>query len=74
MEREPWGLVRHTFFSPLFQLKVLFSYVQSSSRLVLRLYAERFAHRDTLIGTHEMTPLESQSGSFLIRNLACLTS
>ncbi len=70
MEREPRGLVRHTFFSPLFRLRVLFSYVQPSSRLVLRLYAERFARRDILIGTHDMIPVESQSGSFLIRDLA----
>ncbi|KAH9029897.1 hypothetical protein EDB84DRAFT_222829 [Lactarius hengduanensis] len=36
-------------------------YVQSSSRLVLCLYAARFAGRDILIGTHGMMPLESQS-------------
>ncbi len=48
----------------------LFSYVQSSSRLVLCLYAAWFAGRDILIGRHENIPLESQSGSFLIRNLA----
>jgi len=53
-------------FSPLFLLRVLFSIVQPSSRLVLRLYAERFARRDILIGTHEMIPVESQTGSFLI--------
>ncbi len=61
-------------FSPLSRLRVLFSIVQPSSRLVLRLYAERFARRDILIGMHEMIPVESQTGSFLIRNLACSTS
>ncbi|KAH9066771.1 hypothetical protein EDB87DRAFT_1819234 [Lactarius vividus] len=35
--------------------------VQPSSRLVLRLYAERVARRDTLIGKHEMIPAESQT-------------
>ncbi|KAH9066749.1 hypothetical protein EDB87DRAFT_1819213 [Lactarius vividus] len=35
--------------------------VQPSSRLVLRLYAERFARRDSLIGRHEMIPAESQA-------------
>ncbi|KAF8265039.1 hypothetical protein EI94DRAFT_390969 [Lactarius quietus] len=35
--------------------------VQPSSRFVLHLYAERFARRDVLIGTHEMIPLESQT-------------
>ncbi|KAH9074718.1 hypothetical protein EDB83DRAFT_2515581 [Lactarius deliciosus] len=35
--------------------------VQPSSRLVLRLYADRFARRDTLIGRHEMIPVESQT-------------
>ena len=56
-----------SLFSPLFRLRVLFSIVQPSSRLVLRLYAERFARRDILIGTHEMIPVESQIGPFLIR-------
>jgi hypothetical protein len=60
-------------FSPLFQLRVPFSIIQPSSSLVLRLYAERFARRKTLIGTHEMIPVESQTGSFVIRNLACWT-
>ena len=59
--------------SPHFPLRVLFSIVQPSSRLALRLYAERFARGDILIGTHEMIPVESQTGLFL-RNLACLTS
>jgi hypothetical protein len=45
----------------------MFSVVQPSSRIVLRLYAERFARRDILIGTHEMIPVESQTGSFLMR-------
>ncbi|KAF8258411.1 hypothetical protein EI94DRAFT_1708019 [Lactarius quietus] len=35
--------------------------VQPTSRFVLYLYAERFARRDVLIGTHEMIPLESQT-------------
>ncbi|KAH9074778.1 hypothetical protein EDB83DRAFT_2549485 [Lactarius deliciosus] len=35
--------------------------LQPSSRLVLRLYAERFARRDVLIGRHEMIPVESQT-------------
>ncbi|KAH9013132.1 hypothetical protein EDB85DRAFT_984791 [Lactarius pseudohatsudake] len=35
--------------------------VQPSSHLVLRLYAVRFARRDILVGTHEMTPVESQT-------------
>ena len=50
-------------FTPLFPLRVLFSIVQPSSRLVLRLYAERFARRDILIGTHEMILVDSQTGS-----------
>ena len=61
-------------FSPLFRLSVLFSIVQLSSRLVLRLYAERFARRDILMGMHEMILVESRTGSFHIRNLACSTS
>ncbi|KAH8984862.1 hypothetical protein EDB92DRAFT_1465435 [Lactarius akahatsu] len=36
--------------------------LQPSTPLVLRLYAKRFARRDTLIGTHEMIPVESQTG------------
>ncbi|KAH9046595.1 hypothetical protein EDB84DRAFT_1673989, partial [Lactarius hengduanensis] len=35
--------------------------VQPSSRLVLCLYADRFGRRDTLIGRHEMIPVESQT-------------
>ncbi|KAF8262871.1 hypothetical protein EI94DRAFT_1788756, partial [Lactarius quietus] len=35
--------------------------VQPSSRFVLHLYAERFARRDVLIGSHEMIPVESQT-------------
>ncbi|KAH9022481.1 hypothetical protein EDB85DRAFT_2278179, partial [Lactarius pseudohatsudake] len=35
--------------------------VQPASRLVLRLYAERFARPDILIGRHEMIPVESQT-------------
>ncbi|KAH9025322.1 hypothetical protein EDB85DRAFT_1893948 [Lactarius pseudohatsudake] len=34
--------------------------LQPSTPLILRLYAERFARRDILIGAHEMVPLESQ--------------
>ena len=67
MERDPWCLVGHTlsliFF---FWLRVLFSFVQPSSPLVLRLYADRFARQDVLIGTHEIIPVESQTGSFLL--------
>ncbi|KAH9069827.1 hypothetical protein EDB83DRAFT_411533 [Lactarius deliciosus] len=40
--------------------------LQPSTPLILRLYAKRRARQDTLIGTHEMTPVESQTGSFLI--------
>ncbi len=53
-------------FSPLFPLRDPFSIVQPASRLVLRLYAKRFARQDILIGTYEMIPVESQTGSFLI--------
>ncbi|KAH9066830.1 hypothetical protein EDB87DRAFT_463860 [Lactarius vividus] len=43
--------------------------VQPSSRLVLRLYAERFARRDILIGRHEMIPVESYTDfPFTINN------
>jgi hypothetical protein len=45
-------------------LRVMFSVLLPSSRLALRLYAERFARRDILIGTHEMIPVESQTGLF----------
>ncbi|KAH9023565.1 hypothetical protein EDB83DRAFT_1988878 [Lactarius deliciosus] len=34
--------------------------LQPSTPLILRLYAERFARRDILIGTHEMIPVESK--------------
>ncbi|KAH9024735.1 hypothetical protein EDB85DRAFT_2277501 [Lactarius pseudohatsudake] len=34
--------------------------LQPSTPLILRLYAERFARRDSLIGAHEMIPAESQ--------------
>src|SRR6266702_2915322 len=64
----------YLLWSSLFRLRFLFSYVQSSSCLVLCLYATRFVGRDILIGTHEMIPLESQSGPFLIKNLARSTS
>jgi hypothetical protein len=60
-------------FSPLFRLRIPFSIIQPSSRLVVRLYAERFARRKTLIGTHEIIPVESQTGSFVVGNLACWT-
>ncbi|KAH9000465.1 hypothetical protein EDB92DRAFT_506182 [Lactarius akahatsu] len=43
--------------------------LQPSSRLVLRLYAERFARRDILIGRHEMIPVESQTDfPFILTN------
>ena len=70
MERDPWHLVGHTFFNRLYQLRAVFSVVKSSSRLELRLYGERFARRDVLLGSHEMIPAESQTGSSLIRILA----
>ncbi|KAH9026560.1 hypothetical protein EDB84DRAFT_338491 [Lactarius hengduanensis] len=34
--------------------------LQPSTPLILRLYAGRFARRDILIGTHEITPVESK--------------
>ncbi|KAH9033680.1 hypothetical protein EDB83DRAFT_2525370 [Lactarius deliciosus] len=34
--------------------------LQPSNPLILRLYVERFARRDMLIGAHEMIPVESQ--------------
>jgi hypothetical protein len=53
-------------FYPIFRLKILFSLVQSSAQLIFRLYAKRFIHSDTLIGTYEMPiPVESRSGSLL---------
>ena len=52
----------------------LVSIIRPTSRLVLSLYAERFTREDILIGTHEMIPAETRSGSFLIRNLTCSTS
>ena len=55
-------------------LRVLFSVLPPSSRLALRLYAERFARRDILIGRHEMILVESQTGPFLLGNLTCLIS
>jgi hypothetical protein len=69
VEREPWDLVRHAFFNHISLLRVLFSVVQPSSRFELRLYGERLARRDLLIGTHEMIPVESQTGSSIIRIL-----
>ena len=56
------------------QLRVLFSVLPPSSRLTLRLYAERFARRDILIGTHEMIPAESHTGPFFFGDLACSIS
>ncbi|KAH8993489.1 hypothetical protein EDB92DRAFT_1854450, partial [Lactarius akahatsu] len=47
--------------------------VQPPSGLALRLYAKRSARRDLLLGMHEMVPVESQTGLFLIRKLACST-
>jgi hypothetical protein len=67
VEREPWHFVRHTFFNRMSLLRVMFSVVQPSSRFEFRLYGERLARRDLLIGTHEMIPVESQTGSSLIR-------
>jgi hypothetical protein len=69
VEREPWHLVRHAFFNRISLLRVLFSVVQPSSRFELRLYGERLARRDLLIGSHEMIPVESQTGSSIIRIL-----
>lgn len=44
-------------------------YVPTSSRLVLCLYAARFAGRNILVGTHEMIPLGSQSDApFVLTN------
>ena len=61
-------------FCPIFRLKILFSLVQSSARLIFRLYAKRLLHSDMLIGTHEMSiPVESQSGWFLYEKFANLT-
>jgi hypothetical protein len=75
VEREPWHLVRHAFFfNRISLLKVLFSVVQPSSRFELRLYGEQFARRDLLIGTHEMIPVESQTGPSLIRILVQLAN
>src|SRR6266702_1832486 len=56
---------RTFFFSTIFfRLKVLFSFVQPSSHIILCLYAKRLTQRDLLIGTHEiMTPVESESSS-----------
>ncbi|KAH9014663.1 hypothetical protein EDB85DRAFT_1899112 [Lactarius pseudohatsudake] len=55
-------------FSPLLRLS-LFSILQPSTPLILCLYAERFARRDILIGTHEMIPVESQTDTpFVLTN------
>ena len=70
MERDSWHLVGHAFFNRLSQLRVVFSIVKSSSRLEIRLYGERFARRDVLLGAHEMIPVESQTGSSLCRTFA----
>ncbi|KAF8262882.1 hypothetical protein EI94DRAFT_1742400 [Lactarius quietus] len=40
--------------------------VQPSSRLVLRLYAERLARPDILIGTHEMVPVAQSNTPFIL--------
>ncbi|KAH9053361.1 hypothetical protein EDB87DRAFT_236772 [Lactarius vividus] len=37
--------------------------LRPSTPLILRLYAERFARRDILIGEHEMTPVDSQTNT-----------
>ncbi|KAF8273240.1 hypothetical protein EI94DRAFT_1696801 [Lactarius quietus] len=47
---------------PVLRLRILFSFVQPSSRLTFRLYAKRLLRPDKLIGTHEiLMPVESQS-------------
>ena len=62
-----------SIFSLLFRLRILYSSVQPSSRLILRLYAKRFAHSDKLIGTHEIAmPVESQTGWFILRELSLI--
>ncbi|KAH9023562.1 hypothetical protein EDB83DRAFT_1988372 [Lactarius deliciosus] len=43
--------------------------LQPSTPLILRLYAERFARRDILIGAHEVIPTESQTDTpFVLTN------
>ncbi|KAH9025294.1 hypothetical protein EDB85DRAFT_234419 [Lactarius pseudohatsudake] len=43
--------------------------LQPSTPLILRLYAERFARRDILVGAHEMIPVESQTDTpFVLTN------
>ncbi|KAH9026693.1 hypothetical protein EDB83DRAFT_1924136 [Lactarius deliciosus] len=43
--------------------------LQPSTPLILRLYAERFARRDMLIGAHEMISVDSQIGTpFVLTN------
>ncbi|KAH9159371.1 hypothetical protein EDB89DRAFT_1203773 [Lactarius sanguifluus] len=43
--------------------------LQPSTPLLLRLYAERFARQDILIGAHEMIPAESQTNTpFVLTN------
>jgi hypothetical protein len=74
VEREAWCLVSHALPVILCPLRILFSVLPPSSRLALRLYAERFGRRDVLIGTHEMIPAESQTGAFLFRNPTCSIS
>ena len=45
--------------------KKVFSFVQPSSHMTIRLYAKRSAHPDILLGAQEMPiPPTSQSGSF----------
>jgi len=65
VEPDPGCIVCLPSLPLILWLKLLFSLVQPSSPLTLRLYAKRAAHPDILIGTHEMAiPLASQSGSF----------
>jgi hypothetical protein len=55
------------FLILIFRLRVLLSFLQPSSRLILRLYAKRFLHYDILVGTHEiLPPVTSTSGSSFI--------
>src|SRR6266702_4072995 len=71
LEPEAWCLVGLSFFNIIFRLKVQFSSTQRSSHLILCLYEKRYLHPDVVIGTHEIRiPVESQSGSYLVRNLA----
>ena len=68
MEPEAWSLVGLSFHNLISRLKVLFSFAQRSSHLILCLYQKRLTHRDVVIGTLEMpVPVASQSGPSLFR-------